>query len=109
MAIEATADGLAVVAGILLTLVFSYVPGLNAKFAGLDTERQRLVMLAALVAAAVLIGGLSCVGWLRTVSCDAAGWRAVGEALFWAIVANQGIYSISPRAKAVRAARAARG
>jgi hypothetical protein len=103
-----TAEGLGAVAGIVLTLAFSYIPGLNAWFAKLNKEQQQLGMLLALVVAALLIGGAGCLGWTSSVVCNADGLRDVGEALLFAIIANQSVYRISPQTKQVREVRAAR-
>ena len=50
-----TSESLASLAGILLSLVFSYVPGLNTRFDGLEPIYKRLVMLAALLVATGII------------------------------------------------------
>jgi len=76
-----TAEMISASAGILLSLVFSYVPGLSDWFNALDGAHKRLVMLAALVLPA----------------CSQAGLLSLLEALIAALVANQATYMISPK------------
>jgi hypothetical protein len=97
---------LTTIAGIVLSLFFSYVPGVNARFAALLPEYKRLIMLGLLLVTSLVIFGLSC--WTATapdlpgVTCDLPG--AVD--LFWtflaAVIANQATFAISPQPKAVR-------
>jgi hypothetical protein len=108
-----TAEFLAGIVGIGLSLVFSYVPGLNAKFAALDATYKRLIMLSLLVLTAGAVYGLACIGWAANLginlTCDQAGLQELLKALFAAVIANQTAYIISPEPQAVRAAKAARG
>ena len=53
---------LSAAAGVLLSLAFSYLPGLNGWFASLEGTHKRLVMLAALVLVAAGAFALSCAG-----------------------------------------------
>lgn len=104
-----TAEGLALIAGTVLSLLFSYIPGLNDKFAELDATKKRLIMLSLLVVAAVVIYGMSCLGWALggyQVTCDQVGLSALVEVLIIAIIANQGIFLASPETKRVREAKA---
>ena len=103
-----TATVLASIAGVVLSLAFNYIPGLNTKFAALSTEVKRLIMLGILVLVAAGAYGLSCAGWWPTVTCDEAGIKALLEALFFAAVANQTAYSLSPQPSAVRKLKAGR-
>lgn len=93
---EITAELIAAVAGILLSLAFSYIPGINAKFALLEGIYKRLIMLGLALLAAVGVFGLSCVGLLDGVTCDQAGaWGLFG--LFVEVaIANQAAYMLSP-------------
>lgn len=100
-------------AGILLTLGFSYVPKLNAKFATLQPTTKRLVMLALLFVVAAGAFGLSCAGVLTglfgyAVTCDQPGALGLVSAFVYAAIANQTIFSISPQTKAVQGAKAAK-
>jgi len=83
----------------LLSLVFSYVPGLNAWFDALKTEYKRLIMLGLLVLVSAVIYGVACAGFAPaigvTATCDEAGAIELLKILLAAIVANQGVYKIT--------------
>jgi len=100
-----TSTELSAVAGVVLSLAFSYIPTLNTKFAALSTEYKRLIMLGLLVLVAAGAYGVSCAGWWTVVTCDQAGIKTLVTALLAAAVANQTTYSLTPQASAVREAR----
>jgi uncharacterized membrane protein len=104
-----TANGLAAAAGVLLSVIFSYVPGLNAKYASLDSTWKRLIMLIALVITAGVVYGISCTGWWTWVSCDQAGIKQLIEAFVIAAIANQTAFELSPKTRMAESAKAARG
>ena len=95
-----SAEEICMVAGVLLSLGFSYVPGLSERFAALSATHKRLVMLALL---AVVTGGvfaLSCMDapfGLEKVTCSQAGAWGLCRALALAAIANQSAYALSPR------------
>jgi hypothetical protein len=92
-----TAEDISMTAGVLLSLGFSYLPGLNEKFAGLEPTQKRLVMLALLALVTVAIFGLSCFNISLGGSCDQnSAWELI-RALILAIIANQSAYALSPR------------
>ena len=107
-----TAEVLSLIAGTALSLAFSYIPGLNVKFAALDSTTKRLVLLALLAVSAGVVYGLSCLGWGTAwgiaLVCDQAGLQSLLENLLLAVIASQGVYSISPEVRSVAAAKAAR-
>jgi hypothetical protein len=108
-----TPDILFGAAGAILSLLFSYIPGLNAWFAGLKSEFKQLIMLGLIVIVAGVAYGLSCAGVLGNLTgikltCDEAGLLGLLRAVFLAIVVNQGTYGLSPQTGAVRKAKAAR-
>ena len=92
-----TPELLAAAAGILLSLSFSYIPGLSTWYAAQDPTRKRLIMLAALV---VITGGvfaLSCANVFAWVTCDQAGATGLVTAFVLALVANQSTFLITPQ------------
>lgn len=107
-----TAESLVLIAGAVLSLAFSYIPGLNVKFAALSSTTKRLIMLALLAVVAGASYGLSCLGWGLawgiTLVCDQAGFQALLTQFVLALVASQGMYGLSPEQKAVTEAKAAR-
>ncbi len=93
-----TAEALALYSGVALSLVFSYVPGLNKKFDELQSDYKRLIMLAALLVTALVVFGVGCSGWLDVgISCDQAGVVAMAQAFVLALIANQSAYAITPK------------
>jgi hypothetical protein len=96
---------LASIAGIVLSLLFSYVPKLSESFAVLDGVYKRLIMAGLLVVVAGFTFGLSCANVVSSVTCDQAGAIGLLEALIAALVANQSVYAISPETKSVKEAK----
>ena len=98
-----TAETLTLFAGAILSLAFSYIPGLNTKFDALVPEYKRLIMagLTLLVGAAVY--GLACAGlagqFSIPVTCDQAGLIGLLQAWVLTIIGNQAAYSLTPRRK----------
>jgi len=96
-----TADTLALFAGAFLSLLFSYVPGLNTWFDALEIVHKRLVMLALLIIVAVAIVALACAGLGAdlglAITCDKAGLIGMLRALVLAIMANQSTYKLTPK------------
>lgn len=92
-----TAELLSAIAGVLLSLAFSYLPGISDWFDKLNPTRKRLVMAGLLVVAAVGTFGLSCAGVINDAACTQAGAWALASTFITALVANQATYSISPR------------
>ena len=101
-----SAEFLSTIAGVFLSLLFSYVPGLNELFAGLESKTKRLIMLALLFVVACAIYLMSCVGVLKeltglTITCDRAGLIGLVQVFVMAVIANQSTYAISEPAPAV--------
>ena len=84
-------------AGLILSLVCSYVPGAKQKYAALDGTGKRLVMLGLLFLAALGIFGASCAGYISTVACDQAGAMKLVGLFFAAAVANQATFLFTPK------------
>ena len=93
-----SAEQLAALAGLILSLLFSYVPGLSDWYEPLEQTKKRLIMLGLLVVVAAGVYGLSCGPTnLQFVTCDKAGVMALISAFITAMVANQATYELSPR------------
>lgn len=92
-----TAEQLGALAGVVLSLLFSYVPGLNDKFAALDVTVKRLVMAALLLIVAGGALGLSCAQIVNAVECTQNGLVQLVNVYIAALVANQAAYAISPQ------------
>lgn len=94
-----TSDSLALISGAVLSLIFSYVPGLSAKWEALDGTVKRLGMLVMLVLVAGGAFALACSGWGADfgvkVVCDKQGFVGLVQAFLMAVIANQGAYKIT--------------
>jgi hypothetical protein len=92
-------EGLSALAGIVLSLGFSYIPGISQRFGMLAPTQKRLVMLGLLLACALGVFGLSCMqtGWLSAMTCDQAGAWGLARVFVAAVIANQAAFSVSPR------------
>ncbi len=95
-----TSEILAGIAGVLLSLAFSYIPGLSKWYGELTEEYKRLVMLGLLAVVAVAAFGLACAGlgadFGVTVTCDQAGAIGLIKAFAVAAIANQAAFKLSP-------------
>ncbi len=91
------AEFLSMIAGILLSLLFSYVPGASGWYGALDGVHKRLVMLGLLFLSAAGVFALSCAGVYDYVACSQAGAVQAVEAFVSAVIANQATYLISPK------------
>jgi hypothetical protein len=91
-------EEISAIAGILLSLGFSYLPGLKDRFSQLEPTSKRLVMLGLLALVALGVFGLSCLrpGWLPGVTCSGEGAWELARIFFIAVVANQAAYELSP-------------
>ncbi|MFO7625418.1 MAG: hypothetical protein R6V73_13815 [Anaerolineales bacterium] len=95
-----SAEDICMAAGVLLSLGFSYMPGLSEKYAALSATHKRLVMLALLAVVTGAVFALSCMDapiGLETVTCTQAGAWGLCRALALAAIANQSAYALSPR------------
>ena len=95
------ANDLSAIAGLLLSLAFSYIPGLSPWFDMLDGIRKRLIMLGLLAVVAIGTFGLACAGWGvsigLSVTCDQAGAIGLVRSFMVAMIANQAMFLITPR------------
>lgn len=99
-----TPELLSATAGIVLSLLASYLPGFSAWFDRLEAIHKRLVMLGLLAACALAIAGLSCAGLGETIglrspglppACDRSSLLLAAQAFLLALIANQSAYLIT--------------
>lgn len=88
-------DVLAGMAGVLISLGCSYLPGVSARWDALEGVWKRLTMAIMLMVVSVVIVALSCAGVLQGVECSQKGAWAVLSALFSALTANQSTYALA--------------
>ncbi len=98
-----SAESLSLVTGTLLSLIFSYLPGVHNSYSNLEPTMKRLIMLGLLLVVSGSIYGLSCLGWVQewgvAITCNQSGLMALIRQTAIAIIANQSIYAISPHNK----------
>ena len=91
-----SAELLASVFGVVLSLFFSYVPGVKAWFDALTKAQKQAFMGVGLVLVAGATFGLSCAGLVDVgVTCDQAGALGLVNVLIAALIANQSTYLIT--------------
>lgn len=90
-----TSDLLSAIAGIILSLAFSYLPGVSDWFSGLDGVHKRLIMAGLLLVVAVGAFALGCAGVLDSVECSREGALGLISAYISALIANQSAYQIT--------------
>ena len=102
-----TPETLSSIAGVILSLAFSYLPGLKRWYGTLDGTAKRLVMFAVLSATALGLYALACTPYAEllgiSLSCDASCAVMLLRLLLSALIANQATYSLTPRSPADRA------
>lgn len=91
------ADQLSAVAGVLLSLAFSYLPGISDGYDKLPGTQKRLVMAMLLLVVAIAAYGLSCANVINNVSCTQPGLLSLVDAFIAALVANQATFLLSPQ------------
>ena len=95
-----TPETLAALAGLLISLAYSYIPGLSDWYSAQSGQYKRLLMLASLAVAALVVFGAACLGIDGTVTCDRSGGILLLRVLMFAVVANQSAFLISPKSTA---------
>jgi len=94
-----TPESLSAIAGMVLSLLFSYVPGLNDWYAAKDPTIKRLLMAGLLLLVAAGALGLSCANVITSIECSQNGLLNLVTTFISALVANQATYQISPQKK----------
>ena len=82
------------VAGVILSLLFKYIPGLDVWYSEQKPTSKELIMLGIMVVAVGGAYGLSCFGWLDIYACGPEGLKQAVFALVGAVLGNQGAYSM---------------
>jgi len=92
---------LSFIAGAVLSLLMSYVPGLRQRFALLTPTGRRIVMAFLLALAAIGTTIWRCTGSVdyALVCVQGSMSRELVTAFFWALMANQSTHRITTRRK----------
>lgn len=89
---------LSTLSGSVLSLFFSYIPGLKEWFGLLDGQKKSVVTLCALILTTAGLYAVSCTGIYDVgVTCDKVGIVELVKVFFAALVANQGTYLINKK------------
>lgn len=94
-----TPELLSMLAGALLSLLFSYAPGVRDWWAQRTAETKSLVMLGLLLLVSVGVVSASCGGLIAVVVCSQNGVLQVVWTFVLSLMANQSTYKISPQLK----------
>ncbi len=97
-----TSEQLGSIAGIVLSLLFSYIPGVRDRFALLSSTEKSLFMAAMLLAVSIGALGLSCAMIVNVIECSQSGVVQLVSVFISALVANQATYVLSPQVKAAK-------
>lgn len=84
-------------AGAVMSLAFSYVPGLSDWFGKLNSKQKSGLTALVIIAVAGAAYGLSCAGWIAAVPCTQDGLVRLAQTVFAALVVNQSVYQLSPQ------------
>ena len=92
-----SAELLSSVAGIVLSLMFSYIPGIKSWFENLENMYKQSIMGILLFLVAVAVYGLSCLGVGSWVACTKEGGLGLLNIFIYALIANQSAYLITKK------------
>ncbi len=97
-------------AGAILSVGFTFLPGLRTAFAGLSSAHKSLVNLILMLVLAVVMFLGTCSDYLPIagVLCSQEGAKALALYVFLAIAGNQIAYTASPQPVDVREAKSLR-
>ena len=96
-----TVEQLASIAGVVLSLLLAYVPGLAAWYANKDTASKARIMGALLIIVVLAIFGLACAHIIAdlglAVACTKESALQLVQILIAALVANQATFMLAVR------------
>jgi hypothetical protein len=87
------AELLSAIAGLVISLALSYIPGLADKWAGLDGTVKRAVMGILIMVVGLVSYAGTCQGWWGSGDCG--NWQTLAASILAALIANQSIYQIT--------------
>lgn len=103
---ELSSEMLVGIAGVALSLLFSYIPGLRTWYAGLVAEVKQLIMLGLVVAVSGAIFALGCYDIISTgIACDRYGVISLVWMVVLGLTSNQAAYMITPQTNDVVVAK----
>jgi hypothetical protein len=106
MDLKVTSEFLVSAVAVLLSLLFMYIPGLNAWYAAKSVITKRLFMLVLLVVTSSAVFGLGCANILTTdLVCAKSGAIELIQLIGIAVWSNQATFLITPAPMAVKVAK----
>ena len=89
-----TSDKLAALVGVLISLIFAYLPGVKYWFHKQTSEAKGGISALVTILAGIVIYGLSCAGWFTQlgVICGKAGFQQLVTIIIGALVGLAGTY-----------------
>ncbi len=94
---ELSSEMLVSIAGVVLSLLFSYIPGLRTWYAGLVAEVKQLIMLGLIILVSGAVFALGCYDILSTgIACDRYGVISLVWMVVLGLTSNQAAYMITP-------------
>ena len=100
-----TPEQLTVLAGVLLSLLFAYGPGVKDWFDGKAGTEKRLIMLGALAVISLGIFGANCAGLSldgTVIACSKDGLWGLVKVFAGAAILNQTTFSLTTASSAAR-------
>jgi hypothetical protein len=88
-----------------MSLGFSYIPGLNTKFASLTKEVKQGIMGGLIVLVGLSIFGLGCLQVQPQFTCDQEGGIGLAKVIVSCLIANQTMFLITPQTAEVKAVK----
>ena len=92
-----TGDQLGTTAGVVLGLVFEYLPGLAKWYQEQEDNVQRLILLGAMALVTLTIFGMGCAGLSETFACTKEGAFEALKVFVSGIISSQAAYLVLPR------------
>jgi hypothetical protein len=103
---EIRIDLLVAVVGAVVSLLFSYVPGLSGWFYKQTVDARKGIMAIVVIVVAALMYGALALGIIEGLPLGAATAWKFAEVVFFVLAGNQIIYMISPDGSAERKLKA---
>ena len=92
-----TGEQLGTTAGVILGLVFEYLPGLAKWYQAQEDNVQRLILLGAMLLVTLTIFGMGCAGLSDTFACTKEGAYQAIKVFVSGIISSQATYLVMPR------------
>lgn len=92
-----TQEQLTYVAGVVLALVFAYIPGVKTWYDAKDSPTKALIMAGMLLVVVAGVFGLACAGFsfsTVTVSCTKVDLMNLIQVYIFALIANQASFKL---------------